>query len=71
MMDAPGLRGHDAQILVGAGIRSAKALAEASARDVFKAATGFLNSEDGANVVSEKYRPDMDEITQWIRAAQD
>lgn len=74
MVEAPGLRVLDSQILVGAGIRNAEELAKASASKVFKAATSFLDTPQGARVLwGGDNNVDKTEVEQWIdlaRAAQ-
>ncbi|MBU1288562.1 MAG: DUF4332 domain-containing protein [Alphaproteobacteria bacterium] len=70
MMDVPGLRVHDAQILVGAGIRTAAELASASARDVFLASMDFLTSPQGERVLWEDAKFEEDEVEGWISMAQ-
>ena len=70
MMDVPGLRVHDAQILVGAGIRSAGDLAGASARDVFLAAMDFLTSPQGDRVLWDDAQFEEEEVEGWISMAQ-
>ncbi len=70
MLEAPGLRVLDSQILVGAGIRSAKDLANASARSVLKAATSFLETPSGSRVLwGSDSTVDEDEVKQWIDLA--
>lgn len=70
MLEAPGLRVLDSQILVGAGIRNADDLAKSSAKSVLEAATNFLDTPGGArvlwgadNTVGER------EVKQWIDCA--
>jgi hypothetical protein len=70
MMEVPGLRVHDAQILVGAGIRSASDLAGASARDVFLAAMDFLTSPQGDRVLWDDAQFEEEEVEGWISMAQ-
>jgi hypothetical protein len=70
MMGVPGLRVHDAQILVGAGIRSAGDLAGASARDVFLAAMDFLTSPHGDRVLWDDAQFEEEEVEGWISMAQ-
>ncbi len=70
MLEAPGLRVLDSQILVGAGIRSAKDLANASARSVLKAATSFLETPSGSRVLwGSESKVDEGEVRQWIDLA--
>ncbi len=70
MVDAPGLRVLDSQILVGAGIRNVEDLAEASATTVLKAATSFLDTPKGARVLwGGENNVDQDEVEHWIDLA--
>ncbi|MCR9079058.1 MAG: DUF4332 domain-containing protein [Hyphomonadaceae bacterium] len=70
MVEAPGLRVLDSQILVGAGIRSADDLAKASATKVLKAATGFLDTPKGARVLwGGENNVDKNEVEHWIGLA--
>ena len=70
MVDAPGLRVLDSQILVGAGIRNADDLAKASARTVLKAATSFLDTPQGARVLwGGENNVDQNEVENWIDLA--
>ena len=70
MLEAPGLRVLDSQILVGAGIRSARDLANASARSVLKAATSFLETPSGSRVLwGAESKVDEGEVRQWIDLA--
>lgn len=71
MIDVPGLRVHDAQILVGSGIRSADDLSNASAEKVFRTAMGFLSTPDGARVVRDDHVLDQNEVDDWIGMARD
>jgi len=70
MMEVPSLRVHDVQVLVGSGIRSAEALAAASATDVFQAAMAFLDTHEGGRV--SRFEDDPlaeDEVEGWIDLA--
>lgn len=70
MVEAPGLRVLDSQILVGAGIRNADDLAKASATKVLKAATSFLDTPKGARVLwGGENNVDKDEVEHWIDLA--
>ena len=70
MLDVPGLRVHDAQILVGTGVCSGDDLLKASARDVFAAATNFIDSSAGKRVIRNKSdHPDLEEVDHWIDLA--
>ena len=70
MIEVPGLRVLDSQILVGAGVRSAEALSKASAATVFRAATNFLNTPNGARVLwGAKNTLVEQEVSDWIDQA--
>lgn len=70
MVEAPGLRVLDSQILVGAGIRSVDDLAKASATTVLNAATTFLDTPKGARVLwGGDNSVDKDEVRNWIDLA--
>jgi len=67
MLEAPGLRVLDSQILVGAGIRSVDELAKASAKSVLNAATSFLDTPKGARVLwGGENNVDRREVENWI-----
>ena len=70
MIDMPSLRVHDAQILVGAGIRCVEDLAESSSRDLFQAATSFLKTKDGSRIAQNSAPLDHEEVYDWIEEAQ-
>ena len=70
MVDAPGLRVLDSQILVGAGIRNVEDLARASAKSVLNAATSFLDTPQGARVLwGGENNVDRQEVESWIGLA--
>ena len=70
MVEAPGLRVLDSQILVGAGIRSVDDLAKASATKVLTAATTFLDTPQGARVLwGGDNNVDKNEVEHWIDLA--
>ncbi|MEZ5998634.1 MAG: DUF4332 domain-containing protein [Hyphomonas sp.] len=69
MMDVPGLRVHDVQILVGAGIRTSKELADAPARTLFLLATEFLSSPEGEYIQRGDDVFVEDEVEEWIERA--
>jgi len=71
MLEVPGLRVHDAQLLVGAGITSREDLANASARTVFELATEFLTTPQGERVLRDDQVLHEDEVEEWIGMAQD
>ncbi|MCA8901533.1 MAG: DUF4332 domain-containing protein [Hyphomonas sp.] len=69
MMDVPGLRAHDVQILVGSGIRTSKELADAPARTLFLLATEFLNSPEGEHIQRGEDLFVENEVEEWIERA--
>jgi len=71
MIEVPGLRVHDAQILVGAGVRNAEDLASASATSIFHASMGFLKSSEGARVVRDDHVLLETEVDEWIGLAKE
>lgn len=67
MLEAPGLRVLDSQILVGAGIRTADGLARSSVRKVLDATTSFLSSPGGAKVLwGGDSKVNENDVKQWI-----
>ncbi|MFN4023723.1 MAG: DUF4332 domain-containing protein [Hyphomonas sp.] len=71
MMEVPGLRVHDVQLLVGAGISSREDLANASAATIFELATEFLQTSEGARVLRPGETLEEDEVEEWIELAQE
>ncbi|WP_396271522.1 DUF4332 domain-containing protein [Hyphomonas sp.] len=71
MMDVPGLRVHDAQLLVGAGITTREDLANASARTIFELAMEFLATPEGERVLRDDQVLHEDEVEEWIEMAQE
>lgn len=66
----PGLRGHDAQILVACGIDQPAELAECLVDDLLDLIQPFVESPDGQRVLRGSQPPDEEEVTEWIAAAQ-
>ena len=69
MMEVPGLRTHDVQVLVGAGIRSGEDLAKANAFDVFEAAMDFLSTDEGTRIARDDDNLEESEVEEWIDLA--
>ncbi len=67
--DIPGLRGHDAQILVACGYRTADAVANADHAELTKAAIGIVSSPAGQRVLRGSNPPDAEEVAFWIQSA--
>jgi len=68
--DIPGLRGHDAQILVACGYRTAESVAAANHETLTKAAIAIVSSPAGQRVLRGSKPPDAEEIAFWIKSAQ-
>ncbi len=66
----PGLRGHDAQILVACGIDQPAELADCLVEDLLDLIQPFVESSDGQRVLRGAEPPDEAEVTEWIAAAQ-
>ena len=65
----PGLRGTGAQLLVGAGYRTAEAMAEADAADLCAAVLAFATGSDGQRVLRDGAPPDIEKIKAWADSA--
>ncbi len=65
----PGLRGHDAQILVACGVTTAAQLAAESATALFAKVKPFCQTKEGIRIVRNGKKPDLTEVQEWIAAA--
>jgi hypothetical protein len=65
----PGLRGTHAQLLVGAGYRSADAIAEAEPDKLCADVLTFATSTSGQRVLRSGDPPDIERIKTWLEAA--
>jgi hypothetical protein len=65
----PGLRGTGAQLLVGAGYRTAEAMAEADAAELCAAVLAFATGSDGQRVLRDGTPPDIEKIKAWADSA--
>ncbi|MDO9383998.1 MAG: DUF4332 domain-containing protein [Hyphomicrobiaceae bacterium] len=70
VMDVPGLRGTHAQLLVGAGYRTAEAVAEADADTLCAAIVKFATTREGQSVLRDGDTPDISKIKGWIGFAE-
>lgn len=66
----PELRGHDAQVLVACGITDPEAVAAMSPQTLFNVVGPFVATKDGQRLLRSAKSPDLAEITDWIRWAQ-
>jgi Domain of unknown function (DUF4332)/Zinc dependent phospholipase C len=71
MLDVPGLRAHDVQVLVGAGIRNKAGLSATPARTLFRLATDFLRTPEGERVQPGGAFLAESEVAGWIERARE
>jgi predicted flap endonuclease-1-like 5' DNA nuclease len=69
MMAVPGLRGTHSQLIVGAGYRSAEALAAAEGTALLAAVLRFAGTREGQRVLRDGNPPDLEKIMAWIASA--
>ncbi len=69
MVQVPGLRGHDAQLLVAAAVRDQQSLSNAVAAKLLVAVSEIADSSEGRSILRDSSAPDLDEVTSWIAAA--
>ena len=69
VMDIPGLRGGGAQLLVGAGYRTADAIADADAVDLSADVLKFAVTSDGKRILRDGNPPDIEKIKDWVESA--
>ncbi|MGI9517211.1 MAG: DUF4332 domain-containing protein [Pirellulaceae bacterium] len=69
MCHVPNLRGHDVQILVACGITEPTDLATMNADSLLQTVTKFVKTKEGLRVLRNGKQPDLDEIHEWIDAA--
>ncbi len=70
VIEVPGLRGTHAQLLVGAGYRTADAIADADPVELSADVLTFANSSDGRRVLRDGNPPDLGKIKEWLDMAQ-
>ncbi len=63
----PELRRHDAQILVGSGLTEPAEIATLSPAELLELVTPFVESSEGERVLRGGSRPNLAEVTDWIR----
>ncbi len=66
----PELRGHDSQILVACGIMEPEQLAAKRPVDLMSVVGPFADTSEGERIVRGGKKPDLEEVTDWIRWAQ-
>lgn len=65
----PGLRGHDAQLLVACGVRSPEQLVDVRPGDLLEQLETFCASPEAERILRGGSQPDLDEVMGWIAAA--
>ncbi|TWT95847.1 hypothetical protein Pla108_29240 [Botrimarina colliarenosi] len=69
MCRVPGLRGHDAQVLVGSGFTSAEEIAGMKPAELLGFVDPFCDTSEGQRALRGSARPDLVEVTEWIQGA--
>ncbi len=70
VMEIPGLRGTHAQLLTGAGYRTASGVAQADAGELSAAILRFASTSDGQRLLRDGAAPDIEKIKIWIEQAE-
>jgi len=66
----PMLRGHDAQLLVAAGITEPERLAQCDPKWLLTQIEPITQSREGQSIIRGGSAPDLAEVTDWVRFAQ-
>ena len=69
VMAVPGLRGTHAQLLVGAGYKTAQAVADADPLSLSASVLKFATTSAGKRVLREGRPPDIEKIKTWVEFA--
>lgn len=69
VMSVPGLRGGHAQLLVGAGLRSAQAIAEAAPDALCAVVLAFATTTAGQRILRDSPPPDIERMKGWVDSA--
>ena len=69
VMSVPGLRGGHAQLLVGAGYRSAGAIRDAEPGKLCADILAFSTTAEGQRLLRDSAAPDIEKIKTWIESA--
>ncbi|MEO1498707.1 MAG: DUF4332 domain-containing protein [Planctomycetota bacterium] len=65
----PGLRGHDAQVLVGSGFTTPEEIATMKPSELFEFVDAYCDTSDGQRALRGSARPDLEEVGGWIAAS--
>ncbi|QDT45336.1 Pathogenicity locus [Gimesia alba] len=66
----PGLRGHDAQILVACGFYEPETIARSSPQKLFEKVKSFIKTNQGQQILRNGKEPDFQEVSDWISWSQ-
>jgi predicted flap endonuclease-1-like 5' DNA nuclease len=69
VVEIPGLRGGQAQLLVGGGLTTVAAIAETEPADAMAAILQFANTHDGRRVLRDAPPPDLEKVHTWVQRA--
>ena len=69
VMEIPGLRGTHAQLLTGAGYKTADDIASADPAKLCASVLLFAATTDGQRVLRDGEPPDMEKIKGWVTSA--
>ena len=71
MCQVPGLRGHDAQLLVACDITTPEQIRGYSPADLLAVVGPFAESREGQRMLRSANAPDLDEVQNWISWARE
>lgn len=71
MVDVPGLRGHDAQLLVAADVRDKLSLQASKASELLAKVLEVAGTSHGRSILRDSAVPDLEEVNEWIAASLD
>jgi hypothetical protein len=71
MVDVPGLRGHDAQLLVAADVRDKPSLQASTPRELLDKVLEVAATAHGRSILRDSAVPDLEEVAEWIAASLD
>lgn len=69
VLQVAGLRGHDAQFLVGAGYSEPREIATSKAEELLSDVLEYLETPEGERALRSGSKPDLDEVRGWIEGA--
>ena len=69
MLNVPGLRGHDAQLLVAAKVMTRESLRSIAAEELLDAVSQVAATTQGRSILRDSAPPDLAEVNEWIAAA--